>query len=217
MWVIIKYKSKEFETLKDSFYKVLGEMPEFYSPKYKYQKYVNNKLKQFETKILNLEEVADEKTEKSKTTGYYVDEEFVYPKDELKDVIDEWRDKEFFLETYNKETGQMEGGYYPEEASYMRDEQGKIIRDEYGRIKEEPTFLEKWVPPAKEFLKEKISPFSGLMGKAPAPPLPNTPMPDKKLAATTQINPATQLTRTETALLSPSEQAIRQKQRGVTT
>ena len=71
------------------------------------------------------------------------------------------------------------------------------------------------VPPAKEFLKEKISPFSGLMGKAP--PLPQTPMPDKKLAATTQIDPTTQLTRTETALLSPSEQAIKQKQSGATT
>ena len=47
------------------------------------------------------------------------------------------------------------------------------------------------------------------------PPL-KTPMPDKKLAATTQINPTTQLTRTETALLSPSEQAIRQSQRGTT-
>jgi len=170
----------------------------------------------FKTKISNLEEVADEKTEKSKTTGYYVDEEFVFPKDELKDVIDEWKDIEFFPETYNKETGQMEGGYNPEEASYMRDEQGKIIRDEYGRIKEEPTFLEKVVPPAKEFLKEKISPVGDVMGKAPTPPLPQTPMPDKKLAAATQINPATQLTRTETALLSPSEQAIRQGQRGTT-
>ena len=55
------------------------------------------------------------------------------------------------------------------------------------------------------------------MGRAPTPPLPQTPMPDKRLAATTQINPATQLTRTETALLSPSEQAIKQKQRGATT
>ena len=52
--------------------------------------------------------------------------------------------------------------------------------------------------------------------RSQAPPL-KTPMPDKKLAATTQINPTTQLTRTETALLSPSEQAIRQKQRGVIT
>ena len=54
------------------------------------------------------------------------------------------------------------------------------------------------------------------MGKAPTPPLPSTPMPDKRLAAATQINPATQLTRTETALLSPSEQAISQGQRGTT-
>ena len=53
MWVVIKYNLKEFETLKDSFRKVIGEMPEFYSPKYKYQKFINNKLKQFETKILS--------------------------------------------------------------------------------------------------------------------------------------------------------------------
>ncbi|MDC0059824.1 hypothetical protein OAJ18_02250, partial [Pelagibacteraceae bacterium] len=53
MWVVIKYKSREFEILKDSFSKVLGEMPEFYNPKYKYEKYINNRLKQFETEILN--------------------------------------------------------------------------------------------------------------------------------------------------------------------
>jgi len=50
------------------------------------------------------------------------------------------------------------------------------------------------------------------VGEAPLPP---TPMPDQKLVASApQINQQTGLTRTETALLSPSEQAIRQSQRG---
>ena len=41
------------------------------------------------------------------------------------------------------------------------------------------------------------------------PPLPGTPMPDKKLVASApQINQQTGLTRTESALLSPSEQEI---------
>ena len=87
--------------------------------------------------------------------------------------------------------------------------------------RQDPNFsqkaLKKWVPRIKEGIKRFISPVGDVMGKAPTPPLPQTPMPDKRLAATTQINPATQLTRTETALLSPSEQAIKQKQRGATT
>jgi hypothetical protein len=52
--------------------------------------------------------------------------------------------------------------------------------------------------------------------RSQTPPL-KTPMPDKRLAAATQINPATQLTQTESALLSPSEQIIKQRQRGTTT
>ena len=43
--------------------------------------------------------------------------------------------------------------------------------------------------------------------------LPPTPMPDQKLVASAPQVGATGLTRTETALLSPSEQAIRQGQR----
>ena len=42
-----------------------------------------------------------------------------------------------------------------------------------------------------------------------AAPLPPTPMPDQKLVASaSQINQQTGLTRTEAALLSPSEQVI---------
>jgi len=52
MWTVLKYKNGEFELLKNSFCKVLGEVPEFYSPKIRYEKYINNKLKVFEKNIL---------------------------------------------------------------------------------------------------------------------------------------------------------------------
>ena len=61
-------------------------------------------------------------------------------------------------------------------------------------------------------LKKRLNPFKGFgapepQAKIQTPPLPATPMP--KLAANTQQkNPQTNLTRTEQALLSPSEKII---------
>jgi hypothetical protein len=45
------------------------------------------------------------------------------------------------------------------------------------------------------------------------PPWPSTPKPVATSNITTQINPTTKLTSVESALLSPTEQAIRQTQR----
>ena len=42
----------------------------------------------------------------------------------------------------------------------------------------------------------------------PTPPLPNTPMPAKMAQNTQGTNPITNLTQTETALLSPTEKVI---------
>ena len=53
MWVVAKYKSKELETLKQSFSKIIGEMPEFYIPKIKQEYYINNKLKIAQKNILS--------------------------------------------------------------------------------------------------------------------------------------------------------------------
>ena len=69
--------------------------------------------------------------------------------------------------------------------------------------------LQKIVPKIKEGLKNILSPLGNVMGKAPDVPPLNTPMPDQKLVASApQINQQTGLTRTESALLSPSEQVI---------
>ena len=52
MWVVAKYKANELNILKKSFNKILGEMPEFYKPKIKYEKFIKNKLRVFEKNIL---------------------------------------------------------------------------------------------------------------------------------------------------------------------
>ena len=71
---------------------------------------------------------------------------------------------------------------------------------------------EKEKPGLFKRLKKRLNPFKGFgapepQAKIQTPPLPATPMP--KLAANTQQkNPQTNLTRTEQALLSPSEKII---------
>ena len=53
MWIVLKFKLGECEILKNSISKVLGCMPEFYNPKIKLQKHVNNKLKIYKKYVLN--------------------------------------------------------------------------------------------------------------------------------------------------------------------
>ena len=64
---------------------------------------------------------------------------------------------------------------------------------------------------------EEIQGLEGLTGEAEpvTPQLPNTPTPIVPNANMNPVNPATGLTTTETALLSPGEQAIRQRQKGM--
>ena len=52
MWVVIKYKSKQFFFLKNNIKEKLGTIPKFYNPKIKYQKIIKNKLKTVESFIL---------------------------------------------------------------------------------------------------------------------------------------------------------------------
>jgi hypothetical protein len=52
MWIVAKYKQKEFSILKESFFKTIGEMPEFYTPKIRYKRYTKNKFKEYEKNIL---------------------------------------------------------------------------------------------------------------------------------------------------------------------
>jgi len=172
---------------------------------------INFSEPRFERKVDTLEKVAEQKS--NQTTGYFLDEDFVYPKQELKQVVKEWKKREFFPETYNKETKQMEGGYKPEEEGYKRDAKGKLIRNERGQPVREPTFLDKAVPFLKEKVLPYVTPFTGQRSQTPLPPTPGV---NPELVAQANQNISqTGLTHTENALLSNSEKAMRLRQRGM--
>lgn len=74
-------------------------------------------------------------------------------------------------------------------------------------------------PDRKPLAKPKSSPdslyFGGQQQEPVTPDLPNMPTPVVPNTDMNPVNPATGLTTTETALLSPGEQAIRQRQKGM--
>jgi len=110
----------------------------------------------------------------------------------------DWRRKKFFPEGYN-----------PDTTKYKTDSKGRTLYNKDGSpiIDKEPGIFKKGF----EKIKKLINPLEGLTSQKPqAPPLPPTPMPNVAVAAM-QKNPTTGLTRTESALLSPSEQAIARK------
>ena len=82
------------------------------------------------------------------------------------------------------------------------EEVDKFHRERYG-LKDERGEI-----PVEEVIKT-----ASIKPKIQTPPLPQTPQPVISDIQTAQINPQTGLTRTEQALLSPSEQSIRQQQR----
>ena len=52
MWVVVKYKTNEFNLLKESFKNILEQSPEYYAPKIRYEKYFNNQRKVYKKYIL---------------------------------------------------------------------------------------------------------------------------------------------------------------------
>ena len=95
-------------------------------------------------------------------------------------------------------------GYKPELEGAVTNDKGNVVYDERGKIKKEPTLLQKVIPK----IRNMVFPGAPADLRSKAPPL-KTPMPDQKLVASApQVNQQTGLTRTESALLSPSEQVI---------
>ena len=164
----------------------------------------------FESKVEDVKGVAEMLTEKSGQYVYNVDKNYLFPKFALDRVKMNWGFKKFFPETYNEETKKWEGGYKPELEGAVTNDKGNVVYDENGKIKKEPTLLQRGF--------EKIKPFiSPLTDQRSQTPLPQTPNVNPQLITQTpqNISPRTGLTQTETALLSPQEQAMRLKQRGM--
>jgi hypothetical protein len=152
---------------------------------------VNFSKKRFETKVNTIESELNKLATEDRQ--FSLNEEFVYPREELKEVIEEYRGKEFFTEDYD-----------PETYDYKLDKDGRIIFDSEGDpVKKDRTLTDRIPPVIREGFQKLISPFEGNITTGS---LPNTPMPNPNLFAKAPVN--TNLTRTESALLSPSEQEI---------
>ena len=116
---------------------------------------------------------------------------------------------EFFPETFNMETKKYEGGYNPDEQKYQTNKEGRLIYDENGKPLKEEGFIQKNLKKIPGAIKDLTLPGSpGFTSKPQTPPLGYTPMPVQMASNTQQKNPITNLTRTETALLSPTEKVI---------
>ena len=162
---------------------------------------INYSESRFEQKVKYIED-AFEKEEETGPWKYRLEEDWAFPDSELDDVKRDWRRKDFFPD-----------GYHPGKIEYQKDKKGRTIYNEDGDPipVEEPGIFKKGF----EKIKKLVNPLAGLTSakaseKQQAPPLPPTPMPNVAVAAM-QKSPQTGLTRTETALLSPSEQEIARK------
>ncbi len=177
----------------------------------------------FETKVETLKDLAKFKTKKSKNFIYNIKESWVFPEDKLDNVADRWEDKKFFPRKFvpsldedgnvmkgedGKLIGKWEGGYKPELEGAITNDKGNVVYDENGKIKKEPTILQKGF----ELIKPYISPLSGQVGQAPLPPTPGVS--PQLMAQAPQNISQTGLTHTENALLSNEEKAMRLRQRG---
>jgi hypothetical protein len=128
----------------------------------------------FKKKVKKLEELAAKMTKENEDLKFYLDEDYAYPKSELKDIKYEWKGKSLKTEPKEDKPGFIKRGI------------DKVIST---------------VNPFKFGLPKQQS-------KIQTPPLGNTPMPAKMASNTMQKNPQTNLTQTETALLSPTEKVI---------
>ena len=184
---------------------------------------VNYSKPRFERKIKEVEAAMEKFSEESSLYNYYTDRDFLFPQSRLDVVKGEYAGKYFFDETYNKETKQFEGGYYPEKESYQLNKNGTLKYDEKGNPIPERGFvgkaLEKAVDTIKSIPKRFALPGQDLFSKAPQKPLPSTPAPNPQVVQTAAL-PASGainqgLTATENALLSEEEKQIRLRSRGL--
>ena len=155
---------------------------------------INYSESRFNQKVKYIED-AFEKEEETGPWTYRLEEDWAFPESDLDDVKKEWRRKEFFPDGYN-----------PGKVEYLKDKKGRTLYDKDGSPipVEEPGIFKKGI----EKIKTIVNPLKGLTSQKPqVPPLPQTPMPNVAVAAA-NTNPTTGLTRTESALLSPSEQVI---------
>ena len=169
---------------------------------------VNYSKARFENKVELVKDQMKNLSEESDQFFYSANRSFLFPQRQLDKVISQYSGKKFFEETFNEETKEFEGGYYPDKTKYKTNSEGRLVYDSDGNPVKEPGFIERQFRKIPKLLKDLTLPGApGFTSKPQAPPLGNTPMP-KLVASVNTKNPQTNLTRTEEALLSPTEKVI---------
>jgi len=171
---------------------------------------VNYSKPRFESKVKLVKDQMKKLSEESDQFFYSANRSFLFPQRELDKVISKYSGKKFFEETFNEETKEFEGGYYPDKTKYKTNSEGRLVYDSEGNPVKEPGFIERQLKKIPSLLKDIALPggVPGFSSKPQAPPLGDMPMPKKMVANVQQKNPQTNLTQNEEALLSPTEKVI---------
>ena len=174
---------------------------------------VNYSKPRFETKVRTVKDQMNKLNQEDGKYIYTTNRNFLFPQSKLDSIIDKYSGVKFFPEIYNEETQKLEGGYNPDNESYQTDKEGRLMYDDNGKPLKEEGFIKRNIKKIPGAIKDLVIPGSpGFTSKPEAPPLGNTPTP-KVMKTAANINPTTNLTQTESALLSPEEQIIRQRLR----
>jgi len=127
----------------------------------------------FKKKIKILEKQAAQMTKDDPDLKFFLDDDYAFPKDLLKDIKYEWKNRSLITEPKEKQ-GLLKKG------------------------------IKKVISTLNPFKFGAPEPQS----KIQTPPLDTTPQPSKLLSQKPKVDTQTNLTRTETALLSPTEKVI---------
>ena len=152
---------------------------------------VNYSKKRFDTKVDTIERELDKLTTEKRQ--FSLNEDFVYPREELNEVLSDYRGMDLFEEEYD-----------PGKFEYKLNKDGRILFDEEGNpIPVEKGIIEKGLDIISPTIKEG---FDFITDPLNTTSLPNMPMPRVQTAKA--VDPNTNLTRTQEALLSPEEKVI---------
>ena len=157
---------------------------------------VNYSTARFETKVNTIDQELRRANKGDIKFKFKLNDDYVFPIDELDAVKDAYEDKRFF------ERGNE---YDPEKFDYKLDKKGNMIFDEKGNPMREEGFIKRGLKLIPEVIKKVTDKYINPL-TVQTPPLPNTPQPIVRTAALPSTN--TNLTRTQQALLSPEEQVI---------
>jgi hypothetical protein len=159
---------------------------------------VNYSEPRFNTKVETIEGQLKKIDGKFK---YKLNEDFVFPERQLDRIKRSFKKKRFF------ERGDE---YEPGEKDYKLDKKGNLLKDDKGNPIIEEGFIKESLRKLTPIVKEKIQDFTNdYESNIQTPPLPNMPQP--KVQTARAVNPNTNLTRTQEALLSPDEKVIASK------